>query len=96
MMAFAVLNLLSAIAPTYGILLGTRALTLLTLGEQTIIEAVLDSGVPVRIVQAGQVQIDIEQRIEVTAKGSAFIFDEHQQLIVEQGGITDDQLVTAK
>lgn len=27
MMAFAVLNLLSAIAPTYGILLGTRALT---------------------------------------------------------------------
>ncbi|WP_047999372.1 ABC transporter ATP-binding protein [Lactiplantibacillus herbarum] len=67
-----------------------------TLGEQTIIEAILDSGVPVRIVQAGQVQIDIEQRIEVTAKGAAFIFDDHQQLIVEQGGITDDQLVTAK
>jgi len=67
-----------------------------TLGEQTIIEAVLDNGVPVRIVQAGQVQIDIDQRVVVTAKGTAFVFDEHQQLIVEQGGISDDQLVTAK
>ncbi|RRK09960.1 ABC transporter ATP-binding protein [Lactiplantibacillus garii] len=65
-----------------------------TLGEQTIIEVTMDSGQEVRIVQAGQVQIKINQRVTVSALGPAFVFDDQQTLIAEQGGVSDDQLVS--
>ncbi|MCT0163802.1 ABC transporter ATP-binding protein [Lactiplantibacillus pentosus] len=64
------------------------------LGETTIIEAMADNGKALRIVQAGQVQLPLEQRIAVTVSGKVFIFDEHEQLIAEEGGATSDQFVS--
>ena len=65
-----------------------------TLGETTIIEAVSDQGTALRIVVAGQIQMPIDQRVEVAAHGTAFIFDEHHQLIAEEEGVTSDQFVS--
>lgn len=53
-----------------------------------------DNGKALRIVQAGQVQLPLDQRIAVTVSGKVFIFDEHEQLIAEEGGATSDQFVS--
>lgn len=65
-----------------------------TLGEQTIIEATLDNGTEVRIVKMGQIQVAIQQRVTVSALGPAFIFNDQQELIAEQGEAHDARIVT--
>lgn len=65
-----------------------------TLGEMTIIEVLADNGTALRIVQSGQVQLPLEQRVTVTVNGKIFIFDEHEQLIAEEEGVTSDQLIS--
>ncbi|VDG18502.1 ABC transporter ATP-binding protein [Lactiplantibacillus mudanjiangensis] len=64
-----------------------------TLGDQTIIEAVLDDDTEVRIVEAGQVHVALAQRVLVTALGPAFIFDETDTLIAEKRGLQDARVV---
>lgn len=63
------------------------------LGDQTIIEAVMDNDVEVRIVKDGQVHIALDQRVAVTALGPAFVFDDNEALIAEQGGVENDRIV---
>jgi sn-glycerol 3-phosphate transport system ATP-binding protein len=53
-----------------------------------------DNGTALRIVQSGQVQLPLEQRVDVTVNGKIFIFDEHEQLIAEEEGVTSDQLIS--
>ncbi|WP_349603846.1 ABC transporter ATP-binding protein [Lactiplantibacillus plantarum] len=65
-----------------------------TLGEMTIIEVQADNGTALRVAQSGQVQLPLEQRVNVTVNGKIFIFDEHEQLIAEEEGVTSDQLVS--
>lgn len=60
----------------------------------TIIEVQADNGTALRIAQSGQVQLPLEQRVNVTVNGKIFIFDEHEQLIAEEEGVTSDQLVS--
>lgn len=67
-----------------------------TLGESTIVEAVLDNEKEVRIVENGQMPVEIDQRIMVTAAGPAFVFNDQQVLIAEQGGVSDDRLVSVQ
>ena len=62
------------------------------LGDQTIIEAMMDNDVEVRIVKTGQVSVDLQQRIEVSALGPAFVFGADEALIAEQRGMQDDRL----
>ena len=65
-----------------------------TLGELTIIEVLTDNGTALRIVQSGQVQFPLEQRVQVSDQGKILIFDEHEQLIAEEEGATNDQFVS--
>lgn len=67
-----------------------------TLGESTIVEAILDNEKEVRIVENGQMPVEIDQRIMVTAAGPAFVFNDQQVLIAEQGGVSDDRLVSVQ
>ena len=60
----------------------------------TIIEVQADNGMALRVAQSGQAQLPLEQRVNVTVNGKIFIFDEHEQLIAEEEGVTSDQLVS--
>ncbi|MFC6179962.1 ABC transporter ATP-binding protein [Lactiplantibacillus daowaiensis] len=64
------------------------------LGDQTIIEAILDNDVEVRVVAAGQMQVALDQRVTITALGPAFVFGTDDTLIAEQRGAKDARVAT--